>query len=56
MSRKTLIWLGLGVGSTVGGILPSLWGAGMFSFSAVVLSAVGGLAGIWAGLKLSQKF
>jgi hypothetical protein len=51
---KSLVWIGLVVGSTIGSLMPLLWGAGMFSFSSVVLSAVGGIAGIYAGYKLSQ--
>jgi len=43
------------VGSTIGGCVPSLWGAGGFSMTAMILSAVGGLIGIWAGYKLSQR-
>ncbi len=52
MDRK-IIWLGLFVGSTVGGFIPGLWGAGMFSFSGVVFSALGGFAGIWLAFKMS---
>jgi hypothetical protein len=55
MSRKTLIWIGLAIGSTVGGLVPSLWGDSVFSFSSVILTAVGGLLGIWGAVKLSQR-
>ncbi len=51
---KLFIWGGLTVGSILGGLIPSFWGAPMFSFASVILSAVGGLAGIWAGLKLAR--
>jgi hypothetical protein len=54
MERKTLIWIGLFLGSTIGSLLPSLWGAGMFSFSSIILSAVGGIAGIWLGFKIGS--
>lgn len=55
MSRKTLIWGGMIIGSTMGGFVPYLWGNyNYFSMSGVLLTAVGGLLGIWAGLKLSQ--
>ena len=47
-----LIWVGLFVGSSVGGYLPSLWGAGMLSFAGVAGSVVGGIAGIFVGYKL----
>jgi len=51
---KQMIWLGLVVGSTVGGFIPTLWGAGMLSFSSILLSAVGGIAGIWFAFKLTH--
>lgn len=53
MNRKSFIWGGLFIGSSVGGMLPSFWGGSMASMSAVVLTAVGGIFGIWAGLKLA---
>lgn len=52
MNQKTFIWGGLFIGSTVGGMLPSLWGSNMMSMSSVILTAVGGILGIWIGLKL----
>jgi len=54
MERKTLIWIGLAIGSTVGGFIPSLWGASMFSLWSTLLSALGGVLGIWAGFKASE--
>ena len=57
MSRKTLIWIGLGVGSTVGSIIPELWGSSAFlSMSSIFLSGVGGILGIWAGWKMADYF
>ena len=49
MSKKALIWIGLTVGSAVGGYLPALWGGDLISFSAVILSTAGGIVGIWLG-------
>lgn len=49
MSKKTLIWGGLTVGSALGGYLPALWGGELISFSSVILSAAGGIVGIWLG-------
>ncbi len=54
MSRKSFIWGGLFIGSTIGGMLPSLWGSDMLSMSSVFLTAVGGFVGIWAGFKLAS--
>ncbi len=42
------------IGSTVGGYIPALWGAGFFSMSSIVLTAVGGFLGIWFGYKISR--
>jgi membrane protein DedA with SNARE-associated domain len=52
---KKLIWAGLFVGSTIGGVIPYLWGS-YFSFSTVLLSAVGGFIGVWAGYKIGKYF
>jgi len=49
-----IIWLGLFVGSTIGSFVPSLWGAGMFSFSSLIFGTLGGFAGIWLGYKMSE--
>jgi hypothetical protein len=54
MSRKTLVWFGLFVGSTIGSFIPALWGSDIFSFSSIFLSTLGGLAGIWIGFKLGE--
>lgn len=54
MSKKTLIWLGLAVGSGIGGYLPALWGGDLISLSSVVLSAAGGIVGIWLGYRFGE--
>lgn len=53
MSKKA-VWLGAGIGGVIGGYIPALWGAGMFSAWSVILSTVGGVAGIYAVYKLYQ--
>ncbi len=52
--NKKLIWIGMIVGSTIGGCVPTLWHAGMFSMSGIVLSTVGGIAGIWVAYRLAR--
>lgn len=47
------IWLGVFVGSTIGGLIPGLWGADFISYSSVLLSGAGGLVGLWLGYKMS---
>ncbi|MFZ2621407.1 MAG: hypothetical protein WAX85_03335 [Minisyncoccia bacterium] len=51
MDRSKLIWLGLFLGSTIGGFIPSLWDSSLFSMSGVLGSAIGGFLGIWFGFK-----
>ena len=46
------IWFGVLVGSTIGGFIPGLWGAGLFSYSSVLFSGLGALVGLWLGYKL----
>jgi hypothetical protein len=53
MSQKTVIYIGLFIGSTIGGAIPELWGDSMFSISSVLLSGAGGIAGIVVGYKLT---
>jgi hypothetical protein len=55
MESKQMIWIGLFVGSTIGSFLPLIWGGSELSMSGVLLGAVGGILGIWAGLKISQQ-
>jgi len=54
MNTKTYIWIGVIIGSTIGGAIPLLWGGDMFSFSSIILSTTGGLAGIYAGYRLGN--
>ena len=42
------------VGGYVGSYIPTLWGAGYFSFSSILFSMIGGIAGIFLGFKTSQ--
>jgi len=55
VTPKRAVFFGMMAGSVLGGWLPSLWGAGGLTMSAMVFSTVGGLAGIWAGWKISQS-
>jgi hypothetical protein len=54
MNAKPLIWIGLTIGSTLGGYLPTLFGADPFSAWPILMSAVGGVLGVWAGYKLAD--
>jgi len=52
---KTFIMTGMVLGSLAGGYAPMLWGGSVFSMSSILLSAVGGFAGIWAGYKIASR-
>lgn len=56
MNVKTLVWIGIFIGSTLGGLVPMLWGAEMLSFSSIIGSVIGGLFGIWVAYKVSQRW
>jgi Zn-dependent protease with chaperone function len=56
MTMKQWVWAGATVGSLIGGYAPLLWGASAFSFTSLMLGFVGGIAGIWAGYKMSQRY
>jgi hypothetical protein len=54
MGSKFVLYFCIFIGSIVGGYIPSLWHEGLFSFWSIILSGVGGLAGIWVGYKINQ--
>jgi hypothetical protein len=42
------------MGSIAGGYLPDLWGGSSWGFASLVFGAVGGVAGLFVGLRLQQ--
>ena len=54
MSTKTLVFLGMIIGSTIGGYIPTLFGADLISYTSVLFSGIGGILGVWIGYKLSN--
>jgi len=46
MPSKTVYYLAAFIGSIVGAYIPALWGAGFLSFSSLIFSAIGGIAGL----------
>jgi hypothetical protein len=50
---RRIIWLFVLVGSTVGGLLPGAWGASAFGGTSLFLSLLGGLAGLWVGVRFA---
>jgi hypothetical protein len=49
---RSRIWLGVLIGSTIGGLIPGLWGGDLVSYSGVLLSGLGGFVGLWIGYKM----
>jgi predicted MFS family arabinose efflux permease len=52
MPSRTLVWVAILIGSTIGGVIPELWGAEMLSFTSLLLSGIGGLVGLWIAFKM----
>ena len=52
---KTFIWLGLLVGSTVGGAIPMLWGGDLLSLAGLGLSTLGSLVGVFVGFQVGRS-
>jgi hypothetical protein len=41
-------------GMLLGGFVPDLWGAGQLSMQSILFSAFGGIAGVWAGVRIAE--
>lgn len=55
MESKRMIYLGMFLGGLLGGYLPSiLWGASMFSMSALFGNALGAIIGIYMAFKFTR--
>jgi len=54
MNTKTVVWVGIIIGSTIGSYIPVLWGGSLFSFSSIFLSALGAIIGIYIGYRLTN--
>ena len=46
---------GILIGSTVGGYIPTLWGADWISFSCLFGSLIGGLLGVWIAYEIDKR-
>lgn len=44
--------LGMVFGSTVGGYLPTWFGANVFSFTSIICAFIGGIIGIWLTFRI----
>jgi len=48
------MWFCIGIGSLLGSLIPTLWGANPFSISSTVFSGLGGLLGIWFAYRIGE--
>jgi hypothetical protein len=46
MQSRSFIWIAIFIGSTVGSLIPGLWGDDVFSYSSVLFGGAGALAGL----------
>lgn len=52
MSSKTVVMIGMVVGSLIGGYIPTLWGSGVFSLTSLLTTTIGGVVGVYITYKL----
>jgi hypothetical protein len=50
---KRIVWIFVGVGMTVGGFVPLMWGGSALGLASLVLGSLGGVAGLWLAGKLA---
>lgn len=54
MSSKTMVWVGMFIGSFVGGYIPVLFGASFLSIWSLIGNGLGGIIGIFVAYKLTN--
>jgi len=52
MDRR-IVWIFVGVGMTVGGFVPVVWGGSALGLASLLFGTMGGAAGLWLALKLT---
>jgi hypothetical protein len=50
---RSVIGLCASFGLVAGGYVPAVWGGSAFSLASILFGALGGVAGIWVGARLS---
>lgn len=51
MSDKSIVMLGLFIGSIIGGYIPTFFGVSVFSYASVIWSGVGSVIGVYVAYK-----
>jgi hypothetical protein len=51
---KRVIWLCVGAGSTVGGLIPAVWGGSALGGASLLLGLLGAFAGLGVGIRLAS--
>lgn len=54
MSTKTIVWVSVIVFSIIGGYIPMLFGNSFLSSWSILGNGLGGIFGIWAGVKIGK--
>jgi hypothetical protein len=54
LCMRSVTGLCIAFGSFVGGYLPTLWGASSLGVESLLFAGLGGVAGVWLGVRLSQ--
>jgi hypothetical protein len=49
---RRVVWIFVGVGMTLGGLLPEVWGGGALGVASLALASLGGVAGLWLAVRL----
>jgi hypothetical protein len=53
MHSRGTIWMCATMGTLVGGFVPALWGGSQLGVASLLFAALGGFAGVWAGVRLT---
>ena len=51
---KRVIWMCVGAGTILGGLVPEAWGGSALGGMSLLLSVLGGVAGLWVGVRLAS--
>ncbi|MGH3053757.1 MAG: hypothetical protein ACRDL7_02110 [Gaiellaceae bacterium] len=52
MDRR-VVWIFVGAGMIVGGLVPAIWGGSALGLASLVFGTLGGAAGLWLALRVT---